>query len=53
MAGLIKALKRFFSTFRVVEELNSDKGPEFTAGETKDFFHRFIVTIPDQTEEQR
>ena len=43
-AGLIKALKRFFSTFGVSEELSSDGGPEFTAGETQDFLQRWGVT---------
>ena len=43
-SGLIKALKRFFATFGVAEELSSDGGPEFTAGETEDFLQRWGVS---------
>ena len=42
--GLVKALKGFFSTFGVVEELSSDGGPEFIAGGTQDFLQRWGVS---------
>ncbi|XP_066933557.1 uncharacterized protein [Clytia hemisphaerica] len=41
--GLIRALKRFFATFGVPQELSSDGGPEFTANETEDFLKRWGV----------
>ena len=41
--GLVKCLRRLFSTFGVPQELSSDGGPEFTASLTKDFLHRWGV----------
>ena len=41
--GLIMCLRRFFATFGVPQELSSDGGPQFTAGETKDFLRRWGV----------
>ena len=35
--GLIKCLKRTFTTFGIPEELASDGGPEFTSNETRKF----------------
>ena len=41
--GLCKALRRLMVTFGVPVEVSSDGGPEFTAGETKDFFRRWGI----------
>ena len=41
--GLCQALRQLFATFGVPEEISSDGGPEFTAGESKDFFQRWGV----------
>ena len=40
---LCKALRRFFATFGVPEEIATDGGPEFVALETKDFYKRWGV----------
>ena len=37
-SGLCQALRHVFVTFGVPEEISSDGGPEFTSGETTDFF---------------
>ena len=36
-AGLVKRLREIFVTFGIPEEVTSDGGPQFTAGETKAF----------------
>jgi ribosomal protein L44E len=41
--GLCQALRQLFATFGVPEEISSDGGPEFTAGESKDFYNRWGV----------
>ena len=41
--GLCQALRQLFATFGVPEEISSDGGPEFTAGESKDFYQRWGV----------
>ena len=41
--GLCKALRRMMVTFGVPVEISSDGGPEFIAGETKDFFKRWGI----------
>ena len=41
--GLCQALRQLFSTFSVPEEISSDGGPEFTAGESKDFYRRWGI----------
>ena len=42
-AGLVKLLRRVFSTFGVAEEIASDGGKEFTAGETQTFLQNWSV----------
>ena len=42
-SGLVRHLRRFFSTFGVPEELSSDGGPEFTACITQDFLKRWGI----------
>ena len=42
-AGLIRHLRSFFATFGVPEELASDGGPEFTAGNTEKFLRLWGV----------
>ena len=42
-AGLISALRRYFSTFGIAEELASDGGPEFTASATQKFLETWGV----------
>ena len=42
-AGLIKCLKSTFTTFGIPEELASDGGTEFTAGETRQFLSNWGV----------
>lgn len=42
-AGLIRYLCSFFATLWVQDELSSYGGPEFTAGNTKDFLHRWGI----------
>ena len=42
-AGLIRCLRSMFATFGVPEELSSDGGPEFTAGQTQEFLRRWDV----------
>ena len=42
-AGLIRHLRSFFATFGVPEELASDSGPEFTAGNTEKFLRLWGV----------
>jgi len=41
--GLCQALRQVFATFGVPEEISSDGGPEFTAQESKDFYHRWGI----------
>ena len=41
--GLVRHLRSFFATFGVPEELSSDGGPEFTAGETENFLRLWGV----------
>ena len=41
--GLCQALRQLFTTFGVPEEISSDGGPEFIAGESKDFYRRWGV----------
>ena len=41
--GLCQALRQLFATFGVPEEISSDGGPEFTAGESKDFYQRWGI----------
>ena len=55
--GLCQALRQIFATFGVPEEISSDGGPEFTAGESKDFYQRWGIrhrhllhTFPSQTD---
>lgn len=42
-AGLVRHQRSFFATFGVPEELSSDGGPEFTAGETENFLRLWGV----------
>lgn len=42
-SGLVNALKSYFSTFGVPEELSSDGGPEFKSMETSSFLVRWGV----------
>jgi len=42
-AGLVCHLRSFFATFGVPEELSSNGGPEFTAGETENFLRLWGV----------
>ena len=42
-AGLVRHLRSFFSTFGVPQELSSDGGPEFTAGQTEEFLQLWGV----------
>ena len=42
--GLCRALRQLFATFGVPEELSSDGGPEFVAGESVDFYNRWGIT---------
>ena len=42
-SGLICHLRSLFATFGVPEELSSDGGPEYSAGQTQDFLHRWGV----------
>ena len=42
-AGLIKNLRDIFATFGIPEELTSDGGPQFTAGETRAFLKNWGV----------
>ena len=42
--GLCTAFRRVFATFGVPEEVSSDGGPEFIAGETEHFFDKWGVT---------
>ena len=42
-SGLISALRRYFSTFGIAEELASDGGPEFTASATQKFLETWGV----------
>ena len=42
-SGLVKLLRRAFSTFGVAEEVASDGGKEFTAGETQTFLKNWSV----------
>ena len=41
--GLQDALRTYFATFGVVEELSSDGGPEFTASNTRAFLRKWGV----------
>ena len=41
--GLCQALRRIFATFGVPEELSIDRGPEFVALESKDFYRRWCI----------
>ena len=41
--GLIRHLRTFFATFGVPEELSSDGGPEFVAGDTENFLRLWGV----------
>ena len=41
--GLVKCLRRMFSTFGVPLELSSDGGPEFAADLTKNFLRRWSI----------
>ena len=41
--SLCRALRGFFATFGVPEEIATDGGPEFVAHETKDFYKRWGV----------
>ena len=41
--GLVKCLRRMFSTFGVPLQLASDGGPEFSAGLTKNFLRRWAI----------
>ena len=41
--GLIRCLRQVFATFGVAEDLTSDGGPEFTAGEVECFLDRWNV----------
>ena len=42
-SGLLRALRRYFATFGVPEELSSDGGPEFVAKETESFLQRWGI----------
>ena len=42
-AGLVRHLRSFFSTFGVPQELSSDGGPEFTAGQREEFLQLWGV----------
>jgi len=42
-SGLVRHLRSFFATFGVPEELSSDGGPEFIAGETENFLRLWGV----------
>ena len=44
-AGLVRHLRSFFATFGVPEELSSDGGPEFTAGQTEAFLRLWGVRL--------
>lgn len=41
--GLCACLRQLFVIYGVPEELSSDGGPEFTAGETRDFLNRWGI----------
>ena len=41
--GLTSMLRNLFGTFGIPEELTSDGGPEFTAGETQKFFKTYDI----------
>ena len=41
--GLIACLRALFATFGVPEEISSDRGPEFTSKDVKDFLERWGV----------
>ena len=41
--GLCRALRRIFATFGVPDDLSSDGGPEFIAGETQEMLKRWGV----------
>ena len=43
--GLCKALRHIFATFGVPDDLSSDGGPEFIAGETEDMLRRWGVNL--------
>ena len=43
--GLVIALRHYFATFGIAEELASDGGPEFMAGETQQFLRNWGVEI--------
>ncbi|XP_068198886.1 uncharacterized protein [Antennarius striatus] len=42
-AGLVHHLRSFFGSFGIPEELSSDGGPEFMAGQTQDFLRLWNV----------
>jgi hypothetical protein len=42
--GLCRALRQLFATFGVPEEISSDGGPEFVAGESIDFYNRWGIS---------
>ena len=42
-AGLIKCLRKWFSTFGVPKELSSDGGPEFSASATSEFLRKWGI----------
>ena len=44
-AGLVKRLRETFVTFGVPEELTSDGGPQFTAGQTQEFLRKWGVRL--------